>query len=123
MLVERVLLCSLQIIALCLNCSIVTKSALVSLLAIYNCVCLFRIELLFIILKVLDVGCSEAKLVTNLKIHCPRVEEIVGIDIDNEALSLNNYRVKPLMAEYLFKRSTKLRMALYQGISLYLYLI
>ena len=63
----------------------------------------------------MDIGCSEGKLLTNIKFHCSSVEVIIGIDIDKEVLLENRFRTKPLMTEYLHKRETPLRMALYQG--------
>ena len=69
----------------------------------------------FKLLKVLDIGCSEGKLLTAIRIHCSKVEMIVGIDIDKEILRENRFRTKPLMAEYLKKRDTPLKMALFQG--------
>ena len=66
--------------------------------------------------KVLDIGCSEGKLLTNIRIHCSKVEIIIGIDIDKEVLQENRFRTKPLMAEYLKKRDIPLKMALFQGI-------
>lgn len=65
--------------------------------------------------RVLDIGCSEGKLLTAIRIHCSKVEMIVGIDIDKEILRENRFRTKPLMAEYLKKRDTPLKMALFQG--------
>ncbi len=69
-------------------------------------------------LQILDAGCSEGKLLSSIKLHCPDVEEIIGIDIDKELLMMNRFRLKPLVAEYLFKRSKKLRMALFHGMNL-----
>eukprot|EP00794_Sanderia_malayensis_P015756 gene15756-17345_t len=63
----------------------------------------------------LDAGCSEGRLLTNVKFHCQSVEEIVGIDIDRDILLLNKFRIMPLNAEYLVKRTRRLRMSLYQG--------
>ena len=63
------------------------------------------------------MGCSEAKLLTHIKIHCQNVEEIIGVDIDKETLLANRFRTKPLMSEYLKKRKTPLKMAIYQGIN------
>ena len=63
------------------------------------------------------MGCSEAKLLTHIKIHCKNVEEIIGVDIDKETLLENRFRTKPLMSEYLKKRDTPLKMAIYQGIN------
>lgn len=61
------------------------------------------------------MGCSEAKLLTHIKIHCKNVEEIIGVDIDIETILANRFRTKPLMSEYLKKRNTSLKMAIYQG--------
>ena len=67
----------------------------------------------------MDIGCSEGKLLSTIKIHCSNVEVIVGVDIDGDILQENRFRTKPLMTEYLNKREIPLKMALYQGRSTY----
>ncbi|XP_028394618.1 small RNA 2'-O-methyltransferase-like [Dendronephthya gigantea] len=64
--------------------------------------------------KVIDFGCSEGKLISQLKrVEC--VEELVGIDIDHETLEFNKRRARPFSADYLDPRSKPLTVSLYQG--------
>ena len=63
----------------------------------------------------IDFGCSEGKLISQLKrVEC--VEELIGIDIDHETLEFNKKRARPFSADYLDPRSKPLTVSLYQGI-------
>jgi spermidine synthase len=63
---------------------------------------------------VIDFGCSEGKLISQLKrVEC--VEELVGIDLDHETLDFNKKRARPFSGDYLDPRSKPLTVSLYQG--------
>lgn len=64
--------------------------------------------------KVIDFGCSEGKLISKLKkVEC--IEELVGIDIDQDTLEFNRIKAKPFAADYLDPRSNPLTVSFYQG--------
>ncbi|XP_046845507.1 small RNA 2'-O-methyltransferase-like [Xenia sp. Carnegie-2017] len=64
--------------------------------------------------KVIDFGCSEGKLINQLKkVEC--VEELVGIDIDLDTLEFNKNRTRPYSCDYLDPRTRPLTVSLYQG--------
>lgn len=67
--------------------------------------------------KVLDFGCAEAKLVKVLtsQEQLTHLEEVVGVDIDRELLERNEFRIKPLISDYLRPRSHPFKVSLYQG--------
>ena len=44
------------------------------------------------------------------------LEEVVGVDIDRELLERNEFRIKPLISDYLRPRSHLFKVSLYQGI-------
>ncbi len=65
--------------------------------------------------RVLDVGCSEGKMLKVLK-ALPRVREIIGLDIDADTLEENKKFLDPLVAEYLCPRTeTPLEILLVNG--------
>ncbi|XP_068740106.1 uncharacterized protein [Montipora capricornis] len=66
--------------------------------------------------KVLDFGCAEAKLVKVLtsQEQLTHLEEVVGVDIDRELLERNEFRIKPLISDYLRPRSHPFKVSLYQ---------
>lgn len=67
-----------------------------------------------VVFQVIDFGCSEGKLISQLKrVDC--VEELVGIDIDYETLEFNKRRTRPFSADYLDPRSKPLTVSLFQG--------
>ena len=45
----------------------------------------------------------------------PHLEEVVGVDIDRELLERNEFRIKPLISDYLRPRSHPFKVSLYQG--------
>ena len=62
----------------------------------------------------IDFGCSEGKLISQLKkVEC--VEELVGIDLDHETLDFNKTRARPFSGDYLDPRPNPLTVGLYQG--------
>ncbi len=56
-------------------------------------------------LKVMDVGCAECKLVSRLK-SLPRVREIIAVDVDREVLTVDSTlrNCEPLAYDYLARR-------------------
>ena len=67
--------------------------------------------------KVIDFGCSEGKLISKQKrVEC--IEELVGIDIDEDTLEFNQIKAKPFAADYLDPRANPLTVSFYQGILL-----
>lgn len=67
--------------------------------------------------KVLDFGCAEAKLVKTLisQDNLIHLEEVVGVDIDQQLLEESKFRIKPFTADYLRPRSHPFKVSLYQG--------
>ena len=64
--------------------------------------------------QVIDFGCSEGKLISQLKrVEC--IEELVGIDVDHETLDYNKRRARPFAADYLDPKPRPLTVSLYQG--------
>ena len=64
--------------------------------------------------QVIDFGCSEGKLISQLKrVEC--IEELVGIDVDHDTLDYNKRRARPFAADYLDPRPRPLTVSLYQG--------
>ncbi|XP_070532725.1 small RNA 2'-O-methyltransferase-like isoform X2 [Ptychodera flava] len=64
--------------------------------------------------KVLDMGCSECKLLRHLK-NESYIEELCGVDIDESILLANQHAVKPLISDYLHPRDNPLVMRILQG--------
>lgn len=67
--------------------------------------------------KVLDFGCAEAKLVKALicQDNLIHLEELVGVDIDQQLLEESKFRIRPFTADYLRPRTHPFQVSLYQG--------
>ena len=65
--------------------------------------------------RVLDMGCSEAQFLPVIKAMCPRVQEIMGVDIDHSLLERRSPYLQPLSIEYVLKRENPLKMQLLHG--------
>ncbi|KAG8556139.1 hypothetical protein GDO81_017931 [Engystomops pustulosus] len=64
--------------------------------------------------KVADLGCSECSLLHRLK-FLDFIEELVGVDIDEDVLKLKGYILTPLPIHYLEPLERALTVTLYQG--------
>ena len=64
--------------------------------------------------KVLDLGCGEGKLATYLK-HNENIEEVRGVDLEENTLFLAASLTYPLVGDYLFPRSSPLTVSFYKG--------
>ncbi|XP_077987051.1 small RNA 2'-O-methyltransferase-like [Glandiceps talaboti] len=64
--------------------------------------------------KVLDMGCSECKLIRLLK-NEPYIEELTGVDVDRSVLVHREHIITPLTTDYLFPRDNPLTVRLLQG--------
>ena len=66
--------------------------------------------------KVVDFGCAECKFLWTLRNHSyAYVREIIGVDIDKNVLERHLQVAKPVTSEYLIRRATPLKIALYRG--------
>ncbi|XP_006825373.1 small RNA 2'-O-methyltransferase-like, partial [Saccoglossus kowalevskii] len=64
--------------------------------------------------KVVDMGCSECKLLRKLK-NESYIEELIGVDIDNLALESNQHLGQPLISDYLYPRDNPLSVIILCG--------
>ena len=60
------------------------------------------------------MGCGECKLVRQLKSE-QYVEQLIGVDIDRSSLEDNEYWIKPLITDFIYKRLRPLHICLMQG--------
>ena len=66
--------------------------------------------------KLVDFGCSECKFIWSLRnLSGGYLQVILGVDIDGSVLERHNSVAEPVTSEYLYKRSTPLRIGLYCG--------
>ena len=66
--------------------------------------------------KLVDFGCAECKFMWSLRnLTGGYLQEIMGVDIDKGVLERNNMVAEPVTSEYLYKRSTPLKIGLYCG--------
>lgn len=66
--------------------------------------------------QVVDYGCAECKFLRLLKKE-DYIEELVGVDLDSVPLTMNSNLVKPLITDYLHRRTRPLHIALMQGVT------
>ncbi|XP_032073162.1 small RNA 2'-O-methyltransferase [Thamnophis elegans] len=64
--------------------------------------------------KVADLGCADCRLLWMLK-FCNCIEELVGLDISEEAMKENMYMLSPLPSDYLQPSERQLTVTLLQG--------
>lgn len=65
-----------------------------------------------ILFKVADFGCAECKFIQLLRQE--DVEEICGIDIDEDVLTRAMRHIEPFVTDYLHPRKTPLSVRLYK---------
>ena len=66
------------------------------------------------ILKVLEVGCGECRLIKKLK-NISKLQRIIGIDKCTKTLEENVFKLRPLGFNYVQKRDNPLTIDLYSG--------
>lgn len=60
------------------------------------------------------MGCAECKLLRLLKFeNC--IEELIGVDMDTNAMYHNRRHLEPLTTDYIFRRPRPLRVRLMKG--------
>uniref|UniRef100_A0A2D4GWU2 Small RNA 2'-O-methyltransferase n=1 Tax=Micrurus corallinus TaxID=54390 RepID=A0A2D4GWU2_MICCO len=64
--------------------------------------------------KVADLGCANCRLLWMLK-FCNCIEELVGLDINEEVMKENLYSLSPLATDYLQPSDRQLTVTLLQG--------
>ncbi|XP_039185572.1 small RNA 2'-O-methyltransferase [Crotalus tigris] len=64
--------------------------------------------------KVADLGCADCSLLWMLK-FCNCIEELVGLDISEEVMKENMYKLSPLPGDYLQPSEKQLTVTLLQG--------
>lgn len=64
--------------------------------------------------KVVDLGCSECKLLRSLRFH-REIEHLVGVDIDGAKVKKKMHSLAPISTEYLQPGYDQLHIDLYQG--------
>uniref|UniRef100_G1TMH4 Small RNA 2'-O-methyltransferase n=1 Tax=Oryctolagus cuniculus TaxID=9986 RepID=G1TMH4_RABIT len=64
--------------------------------------------------KVADLGCGDTSLIRLLKVY-PCIEELVGVDIDEDKLRWRGDQLSPFMGDFLKPRDLDLTITLYHG--------
>jgi len=64
--------------------------------------------------RMADFGCAEGRFLRRLK-KLPFLEELSAVDISRQALEECEYEARPLAWDFLFGRSVKMNLTLYQG--------